>query len=178
MKEKEQAVDQASATYLLTWDPKRYPFSNFEKQSHRTAKGRVARFRWNVGDAKVVVGDHVYLMRHGEDRPGLVGSGTIKSVARKGPHWDPKKPKGSMARYTDVTWDVLREHPIVPLPELSSRTDEHELWTAHGSGFPIPPNLAHRVEVVWGEMQQQKELESEFQKPSESSQTITPPGLD
>jgi hypothetical protein len=32
MKEKQPAVDHAPATYLLTWDPTRYAFSNFEKQ--------------------------------------------------------------------------------------------------------------------------------------------------
>lgn len=153
MKESGQTSDQAPAAYLLTWDPARYAFPNISAAVRATAAGTDPLFDWSVGDASVAVGDRVFLMRHGEDQPGLVGSGTIKSDVSEGPHWDTSKPEGLTSRFADVAWEVLCEFPLVPLSELQNRTNERHLWTKHGNGFLLEPGLARTVEHIWHEAQ-------------------------
>lgn len=154
MKKYNQAIDRAPATFLVTWDPARYAFSNLEKVARSTFRGRSANFGWSVGEANIVEGDRVFMMRHGENQLGLVGSGTFASSAREEEHWDKAKPEGSTTHYADIIWDVLSEFPLVPLPELTSQTGEDVLWTAHGTGFLIPTELAQKVEEVWGQAKQ------------------------
>lgn len=144
----QRSLSPTGKALLLTWDPARGSF-NPENVRQRVAKEGTAIVNWSVGHREVSAGDGAFFMRHGEDRPGLIGSGQIASDAVEGPHWDPDKPEGSTEFYAPVRLDAIQEFPLVPLPDLIDQTGEEKLWTTHGSGLPISEELAEKLEVVW-----------------------------
>jgi hypothetical protein len=55
------------------------------------------------------------------------------------------------SNYANIRWEVLQELPLISLDDLVKNTGETKLWTEQGSGLPIPPELASRVESLWAE---------------------------
>jgi hypothetical protein len=140
-----------SGTYLLTWDPERTSFDNLAAAiAEIEGKGEVT-IGWSVGNHGIRRGDRVFFMRHGENMPGLIGSGYIASEITKGRHWDQTKPADWTAYYAEVRWEVLRRQPLIPLAELAKQTGEQKLWIETGSGLSIPQELAQNLEILWKE---------------------------
>ena len=59
-------------TYLITWDPSRFPFENFKKNVKEFLQNGTTIMTWNVGKKGLANGDRVFFMRHGKENPGLV----------------------------------------------------------------------------------------------------------
>ncbi len=144
----ERTPPSTDKTFLLTWDPSLFPFTEFERVARRVADEGAAVYSWNVGHKDVSRGDRVFFMRHGEEKAGLIGSGRIVSEAFEGRHWNPGKADAT-AVYARVAWDALREFPFVSRDKLVAETGEKTLWTADGSGLAVKPELADRLETVW-----------------------------
>jgi hypothetical protein len=138
--------------YLLTWNPTRTLIDNFVEVVRRVKEEGTAIAGWSVGGHGAKAGDRVFFMRHGEDRPGLVGSGQIVSDAREDRHWDKNTPEHYTAFSAKVLWDTLGELPLVPLKELVEITGEEKLWTTEGSGLPVPREVVERLEPIWEEV--------------------------
>jgi hypothetical protein len=147
----DRTLPSTEKVYLLTWNPSRTPFENFVQTVRRVEAEGSAVMSWSVGGHGAKAGDRIFFMRHGEDRPGLIGSGQIVSKPREDRHWDESTPEHYMAFYARVLWDTLGGVPLVPLDELYEKTAERELWTKEGSGLPVSPEVAERLESIWEE---------------------------
>lgn len=141
----------AKGTYLLTWDPKRISSKNLMAQIQKIKQESEVFFNWSVGRTDVPMGSRVFLMRHGLDKPGLIGTGQTVEKVHEAPHWDETKSKDIRLYYANIRWEILKEFPLIPLDILIEKTGENELWTKYGSGFTIPPEIAEKIELAWQE---------------------------
>ena len=142
-------LETRQGAYLLTWDPKRTPPGVLRPVIAQLERGEQVTLQWSAGNHGIQRGDRVFLMRHGDDRPGLIGTGVIVSDIRRGRHWDETMPQDWTSYYANVRWEVLRELPLISLDELAKNTGETKLWTEQGSGLPISEDLAGRLETLW-----------------------------
>ena len=148
--------DDAHETFLLTWSPTGFSFEKFAEIARQVEETGKANCRWSTGQRTTFsVGDRVFLMRQGKDRPGIVGSGRMASEVFDAPHWNEELAKeGRQSNYADVAWDALREYPLINLEELVELTGEKKLWTNQGSGFRIDPGVAGLLESAWTKARQ------------------------
>lgn len=133
--------------YLLTWDPARY--DNISNLRANVFDKDFVVWPWNVGHRDVKIRDNIFLMRHGDDRPGLVGAGRVIGDPEEGPYWDESKKIKSVTIYADIVWSTLEEFPIIPLDDLIDITNEKELWTRKGSGHAIQQSIAETITEKW-----------------------------
>jgi serine phosphatase RsbU (regulator of sigma subunit)/predicted Rossmann-fold nucleotide-binding protein len=144
------------ATYLLTWNPAYGTFRQFESVALAVRESGAADISWSVGwpgqepPMRIAPGDRVFFMRHGSQRPGLIGSGEVIGEKYEDVHWSENQAKmGNRALYAPVRFDALREFPFIPLDELIEQTKEESLWTKVGTGHLIEPRLAQCLEDLW-----------------------------
>lgn len=145
---------ERTSTLLFTWNPGRFSFSKMEEAARTVAEEGQATLGWSTGQRKanVAVGDRVFLMRQGQEPRGLVGSGIVGGSPEELPHWEEKaRAEGKTYHRVPVRWDVLREEPVLPLPELIDRFGRKDLWETQAGGRELEPELASRLEEAWRE---------------------------
>lgn len=154
-------------TFLLTWDPSRISSGSLREHIAEFEQIGSTVMNWSVGRKGIKQGDLVFMMRHGDDRPGLVGSGYVISDTWDGKHWDPKRPEWT-ASYADIQWSYLSELPLITLSELSKKFGQADLWTKNGSGHPIPDETADRLGRLWASRTRKKpDIKTPVQPPSD-----------
>jgi peptidoglycan hydrolase-like protein with peptidoglycan-binding domain len=140
----------STSTYLLTWNPAVFPFSDLDEHVAEVAGTGMTEFGWSLGSRKYVSdGDRVFLMRQ-ETEPGLVGSGQITGPATNEPDFRPDQAlTGKRYLRVPVRWDALSKRPILDLETLDQRLQHSRLWRSQTGGVRIAPDLAARLEALW-----------------------------
>ena len=142
------------ATYLLTWNPKRWHWwQDFaELVDERRSDGSIV-ISWSCGNSKRIrEGDRVFLIRLGQEPKGIMASGWAASTPYARLHWDAMKANtGKTALYVDVVFDTLLnpEEHILPRKELSRGILSNMYWDSQSSGVLIPDNVAEALEEEW-----------------------------
>ncbi len=136
------------ATYLLTWNPRKYDWENFQDDWEDVYFGNRPLFEWSCGNTrKIRVGDRIFLMRLGwrERITGIVASGWITGEPKNDQHWE--DPEGS-ALYVQFEPDVLLNPEIDKLlnPKLVSQNFN---WHPQRAGVTIPTEIAIHLEQIW-----------------------------
>lgn len=142
------------ATYLLTWNPKRWHWDNLQDEVDELNENGFLIGRWSVGVSKRVRrGDRLLLIRLGKEPKGIIGSGVAESDVFEADHWDDEKyAAGESARYVDVRFDNLLNpdnEAVLPRKELDHLGEMH--WDSQGSGIQIPDVVANRLENLWAD---------------------------
>lgn len=141
-------------TFLVTWQPaRRGGFDNYEDTTAATTgrEPRTVRERWSTGSRRhVELGERVYLLRQGTDRPGIVASGTVATLPTKGPHWDPDEAAlGKTGWYSDIDWDrVVGPDDAIPLEVLETAVPAFN-WHPRGGGAGLDDDQAAIVAGLW-----------------------------
>lgn len=140
-----------SASYLYTWNPKRWTWSDYAYAVCQVNnKGEYDEEPWSCGNTttKIKIGDIFFLMRLGEEPKGIIGCGYILSVPYEISHWNEKKAAaGKTANETDVLFVALSEQPdqpIVDLSELQEHYPEYD-WTPQSGGRTVPKEIADEL---------------------------------
>ena len=131
-------------TYLLGWNPKKWVWGDLEQELETIRRqGKVAD-RWSCGKTKAIEPhSRFFLIRLGDPRRGIVGSGHILSKPRLGLHWDPTRAKlGHQTRYVDVVFDALHKDPLIGWAELNEPPLNQVRWGIQMSGVRIPESVA------------------------------------
>ena len=141
------------STYLLTWNPRRSPNEDLQEAVAKLKKGRpVKDWRWSSGNNKhIVVGDRVFLLRQGNDLPGLVGSGWVTKESFQAPSWDSvKRKRGVLAWYVLAEWDeMLSPQDGLSHAELRKGILPSTLLKSAASGVTVEPELTEKLEERW-----------------------------
>lgn len=149
------ATSTQNAAYLLTWNPKKWHWSNLPEaakdlrdgiQPESGGKGT----RWSVVNHGIKAGDRLYISRVGTEPKGIFGSGKATSSVYEAPHF--KEKEGKAAHYVDLEWDVLLD-PSAESPLSISALKEHVSqtykWTPQASGVVIPDDVHQKLEIEW-----------------------------
>lgn len=143
------------ATYLLTWNPKRWPGKELQRGIRKIEKSGTYEDYWTCGVTKKIrPGDRVFLMKLGEEPRGIVASGYVKEGASEGGHWDEReRRKGKRALYVHVVFDTILDPDgeIFPLDRLRGGVYRQVNWTPQASGVTIPEEVAKQLEKDWEE---------------------------
>ncbi len=147
-------------TYLLTWNPAKWPWDDLaECIRELKATGHYLE-RWSCGrNRKIVEGDRLYLLRQGLEPRGIVGSGWAASDVFDDWHWDEaKRAAGQRTWCVDVDFDVLLDaerEPILTRAQLREGVLGRMHWDSQSSGILIPDEVAKQLEVEWARIKQQ-----------------------
>ncbi len=138
-------------TFLLTWNPKKWPWETLDSDHARFLKQGFLDDRWSSGRSKRPrSGDRVFLLRQGQEPRGILASGAVTSDE---PIVDEHfSEEGRSALYVSVRFDVLL-HPhreqILPRSALESGAMADVHWDTQASGISISPNAAAELEELW-----------------------------
>ena len=137
------------ATWLLTWKPNKWRWNNFTSVVNRIKRSGRYRSSWSCGNARTIqVGEPVFFMRQGKDRPGLIGSGVITKAPYEGGQWNEESDRDS-AWHVKIEFNVLDDEPIVPKSELVMRPLASSIWDSQSSGVRIRPEIANPLAARW-----------------------------
>ncbi len=138
-------------TYLLTWNPKKWPWKRLDADYACASTQGFLDERWSCGRSKRIrAGDRVFLLRQGQEPRGIVASGFVTSdTPFESDHFsDP----GRSALYVDTRFDVLLHpdrEPILPRTSLDSVALATVHWDTQLSGIIIAPDAAAELEERW-----------------------------
>jgi 5-methylcytosine-specific restriction protein A len=143
-------------TYLLTWNPQKWPWEDIQDSIDEVAKKGFAKFSWSCGNSKrIIKGDRVFLLRQGVEPRGICGSGWAESSSYEEIHWrEEKAEKGRTTRYVKVKWDVLlnaETESIFPREWLNDPHLSDVNWNTQISGINIRSEVAEVLEERWAD---------------------------
>lgn len=141
----------AMHTWLVTWNPKKWPWKSFERDLDSARKKGYLDEGWNVCSRSVAPGDRLFLLRQGIEPRGLIASGYATSNPYEGRHFsEPTK----MALYVEARWNPLLHfgrEPILSRSRLRQPDLSAVHWDTQKSGISIQPSTAARLERVWAD---------------------------
>lgn len=142
-------------SFLLTWrNSQETPDSEIEAIVEQLERTETAEGRWSSGNRKDIgFGERVFLLRQGDDEPGLIGWGTVRKESFESAHWDPERRQaGAKANYIMVEWrEMVPKSAGVPRSELLDIGIPETFLNAQGSGVTISNYISVQLETVWSE---------------------------
>lgn len=151
-------------TILLNWNVKNYSWESFEDQCKEIQETGYTIVKWDVKEAanKLSIGDRAFILKYGNDNPGIIGSGYSLSPTFKDKHWDEeKRSSGEQAEYAYFIVNTLFALPIISSKDLAD----------HFS-LKFPPN-ANAPQVSGREVKEGQKLELEWFKRTQSASPET-----
>lgn len=153
-------------TYLLTWNPERWPWDDFGEGLRRVRAGESYEMPWSTGNTRnIPVGSRVFLLKQGVEPRGLIASGWTTGLPDEHPHWDPERAsKGDLALFVPFAFDwlidpthedLLDPRNFPPGPLLQAH------WTPVASGTSIGDDAATALEELWAGHTGVDQVESE-----------------
>ena len=142
------------ATYLLTWNPKKWEWAGLDDYIREIAARGHCRSDWSCGNTKAITpGDRVFPLRQELEPRGICGSGHADSTVYEDIHWSAHKAdKGKVTRYVRVKWNVLLDaerESIFPREWLNEPPLAGVNWNTQISGIRIPDDVAAALEERW-----------------------------
>lgn len=136
------------AAYLLTWKPSaESPWEDFPDAIRAIKAGRTYLANWSSGKTKRIrKGDRLFMMRQGDDDPGLIASGHADGKPYRDTHWSDRS---KTALYVDVVYDFVRKRSVIPRTELRSQPFTAGHWDSQSSGTSIDPTIVAELEAIW-----------------------------
>ena len=144
------------ATYLLTWNPKKWHWWGDNLEDDFEKDGDMYFGSWSCGKSKNIhPDDRVFLIRLGKEPRGIVASGWADSEVYEGKHWDEElAATGKTTRYIDVRLDTLLDagsENIFPRRNLDRGILGRVHWDTQLSGIRIPDDVAAKLEDEWAD---------------------------
>lgn len=142
------------ATYLLTWNPKRWQWEGLRELAFQAKKGQAVNITWSCGRTKKIrKGDRIFMLRQSTEPRGVFGSGLVLSDVYEDCHFDLSRP-GEQANYVDIRLDTLFDpeiDEILPRQQLKRGILAGGHWDTQMSGIEIPIDVSDKLESVWSQ---------------------------
>ena len=143
------------ATYLLTWNPKKFIWTDIQDCVDALYNTGLHTGRWSCGNTRrIKPGDRIFLMRQRQEPRGVFASGLAICDCYEDEHWDPiRASDGDLALFVMINFDTLLN------PDKESILERNLLlhdgatasfnWDTQSSGVSIPDNVAAALEKMW-----------------------------
>ena len=150
-------VDSKNDTWLLSWNPNKWPWENLSKDRAATHEGKTVTHSWRCANTNASVGDTVYLVRIGVEPKGIIAIGNIVTAPYKDEHSDESKAsEGKTQWYVDVSFSRIQDpqanDPYLPEDDLSKVTVDKQVWFPQSSGIEIKRRSAGIIKKQWEKM--------------------------
>ena len=144
------------ATYLLTWNPSRWPWDDLQENINKIAQQGFHQDTWSCGvTKKIKPDDRIFIIKLGKEEPrGIVASGWATSPFFEGKHWNKQQSlAGKTALYIAVHLDtILDPEKRVFKKHLSDNSIYTKMnWKPQASGVSIPDDVAAQLEIDWAD---------------------------
>ena len=97
-------IETATGTFLLTWNPRKTPWRDYEEWENGKSTRKPPLDSWSTGKRKTIpVGSRVFLVRQ-HDHRGIIASGHTRVPVYQDAHWNASDHD---ANYVDVRLEVL-----------------------------------------------------------------------
>lgn len=131
-------------SWLLTYNPERWDWDDFEDVVSMTKRGEGYHTDWNCSNQKAKDGDRVYMVKLGDNSTpkGIFATGYIISDFYEGENFDSSK--SNKIKYVEILLTKVldyRTENIITLDELNAKYPEQK-WNPQGSGISIRPDAA------------------------------------
>ena len=140
------------ATFLLTWNPDRVPWTDIGRMARRVQRGECVRDRWSCARSKQIRrGDRLFMLRQGAEPRGLFASGRATTDWYEGPNWHGP----GYCHYVDLLYDMLLDPArdlLLPRNELRSGKLARMYWDSQSSGPRIRDDVAAELERIWSSL--------------------------
>jgi 5-methylcytosine-specific restriction protein A len=139
---------RVNKTFLLTWNPSRWEWSDYQEKVTAVQNNGSTILRWSCGNSKnIKVDDQVFLMRVGPLSPGIIGSGYVVKAPFKDTHFSDEDRE---ALYVEVAFDTLVDYQnnLLSLEVLKQELPQ-QLWTPQASGISIKKECLSKLETLW-----------------------------
>jgi 5-methylcytosine-specific restriction protein A len=146
--------DGIRKAYLLTWNPKEFPWENLKEVARRVFEGQTVNDYWTTHSHKVRAGDRVFLIRLGKQPKGIMASGyAISEVEVRPDHRPERAEQGVMRHYIRLTYDHLLNpalDPLLSVTQLRTGPLRSVHWYSESSGIEIKAGI-ETLEQLWRE---------------------------
>ena len=135
------------ATYLLTWNPEKYPWKELDSLSRDVNLGKSVFKQWSCANTKKIQkGDRVFITRQKVEPKGICASGTVTEGSYEGVNWE-----GNLAQFIKLEFDTLlnpETEEILPRHLLKAEFSSVR-WDVQRSGVTIPTAVVAELEKHW-----------------------------
>ena len=145
---KELRMADVERTYILTWNPSKWTWADYDQAVKQTSRGDPYLIPWSTGTTKGIrEGDRLFLLRQNIDR-GLIAVGHAASDCYQDCHWDGSGKVANFVRFgVDLLLPTEKHLPIEQLLQETAFT-----WNSMpASGMSLPTHDAEIVERLWKE---------------------------
>jgi len=142
-------------TFLLTWNPGRWPWDNLATVCQKTAEGAPYESDWSTGNSKKIArGDRVFLLKQGEEPRGIIAAGWVTSEeVYDAPHYDEQRAAdGETALHADVKFERIvdpAENTPLSVEGIKEGPLARVYWRIPASGTELPEDAARQLENLW-----------------------------
>ncbi len=145
--------ERNSSSWLLTWNPANYDYSEYEDKRQEVIEGKKYIEQWACSNSHVQIGDRIYLMRIGAgNRNGIIASGHAVKTSYDAPHYDlVKAAEGIKIKKIDVEFDCLLDRngtEFLRQKDLSHLFPDQQ-WSPQASGIEIKKEYCEGLEREW-----------------------------
>ncbi len=151
--ERMQTPARDRVTMLVTWNPARWHWADYEEAAAAVSDGGILNEPWSTGNRSggIEPGDRVFLLLQGERGRGVIGSGVCTSRIFQDTHWDLER-HDDHANYALIAWDqLLAPEDTLDRTELITRIPAGGEWRPQGGGTLLRPDVADALERLWAE---------------------------
>jgi hypothetical protein len=138
------------ATYLLTWNPNEWPWSDLNESSRKVKSGKTVTIQWSCGNTKKIkAGDRIFMLIQGQgvDPKGICASGTVIQGSFGGDNW--KENPAQMIKFEFDTLLDPRVDQLLPRHLLDEPRFSGVKWSTQRSGITIADVVASELEKTW-----------------------------
>jgi 5-methylcytosine-specific restriction protein A len=141
----------APRTYLLTWNPARFPFDERPDFLERCHRGERVPYVWSTGNTRSVnAGDRFFLLKQGQPPRGILASGTFVSAVFEREHFDEDKARqGRVALRADILFEQMVDpNTVLRVEHIATGPLADVYWATPASGIGIDA-AAQELARLW-----------------------------
>ena len=140
------------AAWLLTWNPDRYEWDNYDEECEEVSKTQSIEFEWSCISKKAQAGDEFYLMKQGNHPRGIIAHGIITEGSFESEHWDDNR-ASKKTNYIFGECDTLLNYKMQKILDVSDieKRCPQQWWHPQASGIRIRDEVLSTLRELWTE---------------------------
>lgn len=142
-------MDKNKPYWLLTWNPDRWDWEDYEESIQETKSGGTYQLTWTCSSTKPCIGDEVFLIKIGKKEPrGIIAHGNVTSQSYKESQYD-------STRFIDVEFDDIRNYATESILQIEKlkQTFPEQTWSPQSSGIQIKCDV-DKLQKMWDELKE------------------------